>query len=100
MQFWLITKLKESGKKDKYLDLAKELKKKLWKSGVGVIRIEAEVFGTVSKGWRNQKPNEESRQFKARIDKTQQNSKCRLCGDRDETINHIINEYTKLAQKE
>ena len=29
---------------------------------------------------------------KARTDKTQQNSKCRLCGDRDETINHIINE--------
>ena len=25
--------------------------------------------------------------IKARIDKTQQNSKCRLCGDRDETIN-------------
>ena len=25
-----------------------------------------------------------------RIDETQQNSKCRLCGDRDETINHII----------
>ena len=24
--------------------------------------------------------------IKARIDKTQQNSKCRLCGDRDETI--------------
>ena len=31
---------------------------------------------------------------------TQQNSKCRLCGDRDETINHIINECSKLAQKE
>ena len=30
----------------------------------------------------------------------QQNSKCRLCGDRDETINHIINECSKLAQKE
>ena len=30
--------------------------------------------------------------IKTRIDKTQQNSKCRLCGDRDETINHIINE--------
>ena len=28
--------------------------------------------------------------IKARIDKTQQNSKCTLCGDRDETINHII----------
>ena len=36
--------------------------------------------------------------IKARIDKTQQNSKCRLCGDRDETINHIISECSKLAQ--
>ena len=39
-------------------------------------------------------------QIKARIDKTQQNSKCRLCGDKDETINHIIKECCKLAQKE
>ena len=38
--------------------------------------------------------------IKARIDKTQQNCKCRLCGDRDETITHIIRECTKLAQKE
>ena len=38
--------------------------------------------------------------IKARIDKTQQNSKCRLYGDRDETINHIIGESSKLAQKE
>ena len=38
--------------------------------------------------------------IKARIDKTQQNSKCRLCVDRDETINHIIYECCKLAQKE
>ena len=38
--------------------------------------------------------------IKARIDKTQQNSKCRLCGDRDETINHIMSEYSKLAQRE
>ena len=37
--------------------------------------------------------------IKARIDKTQQNSKCRLCGDRDETTNHI-SECSKLAQKE
>ena len=35
--------------------------------------------------------------IKARIDKTQQNSKCRLCGDWDETINHIISECSKLA---
>ena len=38
--------------------------------------------------------------MKARIDKTQQNSKCRLCGDRDETIYHIISECSKLAQRE
>ena len=28
--------------------------------------------------------------IKARIDVTQQNSKCRLCSERDETINHLI----------
>ena len=39
-------------------------------------------------------------QIKARIDKTQQNNKCRLCGGRDETINHMINECRQLAQKE
>ena len=38
--------------------------------------------------------------IKARIDKTQQNSKCRLCGDGDETINYIISECMKIAQKE
>ena len=38
--------------------------------------------------------------IKARLDKTQQNSKYRLCGDRDETINHIISECSKLAQRE
>ena len=38
--------------------------------------------------------------IKGKIDKTQENSKCRLCGDRDETINHIISECSKLAQKE
>ena len=37
--------------------------------------------------------------IKARKDKAQRNSKCRLCGDRDETINHIISECSKLAQK-
>ena len=38
--------------------------------------------------------------IKARIDKTQQNSKCRLSGNREEIINHIISECRKLAQKE
>ena len=36
---------------------------------------------------------------KVRIDKKQQNSKCILCGDRDETINRIVSECSKLAQK-
>ena len=30
----------------------------------------------------------------------QENSKYRLCSDRDERVNHMINEYNKLAQKE
>ena len=38
--------------------------------------------------------------IKAGIDKTQQNSKCRLSGNRDESINHIISKCSKLAQKE
>ena len=37
--------------------------------------------------------------IKARIDKTQQNIKCRLCVDWDETVNHI-RACSKLAQKE
>ena len=37
--------------------------------------------------------------IKERIDKTQQYSKCRLCSDRDETINHI-SECSKLPQEE
>ena len=35
--------------------------------------------------------------FKVRIGKTQQNSKCRVCGDWDETAHHIKNECSKLA---
>ena len=31
---------------------------------------------------------------------TQQISKCKLCDDRDESINHIISVSSKLAQKE
>ena len=37
--------------------------------------------------------------IKERIDKMQQNCKCRLCGDRDKTINHIISESSKLTHK-
>ena len=42
-------KLKENEKKDKYLDLAKELKK-LWNMKVTVIPIVIGALGTVTKG--------------------------------------------------
>ena len=37
---------------------------------------------------------------KAKIDKTQQNSRCRLYGDRNETINYILTECSTLALRE
>ena len=36
---------------------------------------------------------------KAKTEKTQQNRKCRLCGDRVETMNHIISEFSKKSIK-
>ena len=42
-------KLKESEKKDKYLDLARELKK-LWNMKVTIMPIVIGAFGTVTKG--------------------------------------------------
>ena len=43
-------KLKEYEKKDNYLDLARELKKKLWNMKVTIIPIVICAFGTVTKG--------------------------------------------------
>ena len=42
-------KLKESEKKDEYLNLARELKK-LWNMKVTIIPIVIDAFGTVTKG--------------------------------------------------
>ena len=38
--------------------------------------------------------------IKAKIDKSQEISLCRLCGKWDETVSHIVSECEKLAQKE
>ena len=38
--------------------------------------------------------------IRVRIDKTQQKSRRKLCGDRDEMIDHIKSKCSKLAQKE
>ena len=40
-----------------------------------------------------------TKHVKAKVDKTQQNSKCRLWGDRDETINHITTENYALCNR-
>ena len=45
-----IINLKESEKKDKYLDLSRELKKKLWKMIVTIVPIVIGALGTVTKG--------------------------------------------------
>ena len=34
---------------------------------------------------------------KAKIDNALKNFKCRLCGDRHETVNHIISKCSKLV---
>ena len=38
--------------------------------------------------------------IKAKIDKTQENSKCRRCGKAEESVNHVLSKCSKLAQKE
>ena len=44
--------------------------------------------------------NNDNNIIKAKIDKTQIDSKCRMCGKADESINHILSECSKLVQKE
>ena len=38
--------------------------------------------------------------IKAKIDKTQENSKCRMCGKAEESGNHVLSKCSKLVQKE
>ena len=68
---------------------------KTWK-WVWKVNLKRETYYLLIAGHNNAK---RTNHIKARIDKTQQNSKCRLRGDRDETINNIISECSKLAQK-
>ena len=37
--------------------------------------------------------------IKAKIDKTQENSKYRMCGKAEESVNHVLSECSKLVQK-
>ena len=38
--------------------------------------------------------------IKAKTDKTQENSKCRMCGKAEDTVNHVLSECSKLSQNE
>ena len=38
--------------------------------------------------------------IKAKIDKTQENNKCKMCGKAEENANHVLSECFKLARKE
>ena len=38
--------------------------------------------------------------IKAKFDKTQENSKYKMCGKAEESVNHVLSKCSKLAQKE
>ena len=38
--------------------------------------------------------------IEAKIDKTQESRKCRMCGKAEENVNDVLSECSKLAQKE
>ena len=63
----------------------------LWK---GNFKRETESFLKVKRSSASR-----TNHIKARIDKTQHKCKYRLCSDRNETINHMISECSKLAQR-
>ena len=66
----------------------------LWLSGTGIKReTESLIMAAQEQAIR-------TNVIKARIDRTQEESKCRMCGRADETINHLLSECSKMAQKE
>ena len=65
-----------------------------------ILRRALETWGDLLSSNSIEKPSANSGMKNSkRSNNTQQNCKCRLCRDRDETINHIISECSKLAQK-
>ena len=48
----------------------------------------------------NNNNNNNINKNKANVDKTQEDSKCRMCKQKEETVNHTVSECPKLAQRE
>ena len=117
-------KQKKKERIDKYLDLDRELKKQ-WNMNVAAIQTVDGALWTVSKepgkengetgdqkknqdheSWRPEKTccssvsSKKKKKKKLKLLWMQQNSRCRLCGDGDETITHIVSKRSKLAQRE
>ena len=88
--------IKQNGKKNNSLDVLNDLQStsQMWLRK-GNLKRETESLLMVA-----QNNAVRTNHIKARIDKMQQNSRCRLFGDRDKTINHIISECSQLTQKE
>ena len=84
-------KWKESENRDKNLELVRELKRQCHSNSSEIPSGKTDMKN--SQGVNNNDNN------KAKIDNTEQNRKCRLCDARDETVNHIMSECSKLSQK-
>ena len=41
-----------------------------------------------------------NKSIKAKIDKTQENSKCRMCAKAEESVNHVLSKCSNLLQRE
>ena len=92
---------KEIEMKDKYLDLAREQKTGeishektwIWQRKRNPIKKTESLLIAQNNAIR-------TNSIKAKIGNMQKNSKCSPCSGGDETVNHIISKYSKLAQKE
>ena len=95
-----ITKKNKNGKKNNSMDIssnkqAKISPEKIWTwVRKGKLKRETESFLIAA-----QNNAKRTNYIKAKVEKLQQNSKCSLCNDRDETINYI-SKCSKLMQKE
>ena len=66
----------------------------MWLKGTGIKReTESLIIAAQEQAMR-------TNVIKAKIDNTQEESKCRMCGMADETVNHILSECNRLAQRE